>query len=73
MNKAEESAFPSSYDEIRFFGLTKREYFASLTLQSVITHNAHRLPVYVDDEYYRAAAKEAMKYVDALIAELEKK
>lgn len=65
-------AFPQTYEynnsTVAHFGLTKREYFAGLALQAVISSNRY-------SEYERVCwtVKSAIKYADALLLELENK
>lgn len=61
-------AFPQTYEynnsTVTHFGLTKREYFAGLALQAVISSNRYgefEIPYW------------AVKYADALLLELENK
>lgn len=54
----------SSDESIQFIGLTKREYFAGLAMQSLIVSNSKWLTEHV--------AKFSIKMADALLAELEK-
>ena len=61
-------AFPQTYEcnnsTVAHFGLTKREYFAGLALQAVISSNRYgefEIPYW------------AVKYADALLLELENK
>jgi hypothetical protein len=58
-----QGAFASSSDRWRQTGLTKREYFAGIALQSFVNN------YYSDCEY---CAKMSVKMADALLAELEK-
>jgi len=46
-------------------GLTKREYFAALMLQGLVTLSSHQ-------QSYESHAKQAITYADALISELNK-
>jgi len=46
-------------------GLTKREYFAALMLQGLVTISAHQ-------QSHETYAKQAISYADALISELNK-
>lgn len=61
-------AFPQTYEynnsTVAHFGLTKREYFAGLALQSVISSNRY---AELERAYW------AVKYADALLLELENK
>lgn len=65
-------AFPQTYEynnsTVTHFGLTKREYFAGLALQAVISSNRY-------SEYERVCwtVNSAIKYADALLLELENK
>lgn len=70
-NKANEPAFPSvTWDGREFLpghfsGLTKREYFAVLAMQGLLADPAN-------DGSPESLALYAVKYADALLAELEK-
>lgn len=65
-------AFPHTYEcnkgTVTNFGLTKREYFAGLALQAIISSNRYL-------EYEKACwtVNSAVKYADALLLELENK
>lgn len=63
MNNAEQPAFPDNWDATRP-GLTKREYFAAMAMQGLLSKD--RLPTY--DE----VANYALAQADALLAELDK-
>lgn len=70
-----EPAFPSAQNVIvgeyrtgGHAGLTKREYFAAMALQGLLSRPiVHGLPITIDER-----AHEALVYADALIAALEK-
>lgn len=70
MSNSKEPAFPVAAhhkDEIYVvekYGLTKREYFAVMALSGLLARQARWAP--------HLEADEAMKYADALLAELEK-
>ncbi|MEX0595787.1 MAG: hypothetical protein WD512_04735 [Candidatus Paceibacterota bacterium] len=55
----------TTFDD-EFTGLTKREYFAGLAMQAVISNPV--VPNYTPED----SAKEALEYADALLKELEK-
>ncbi len=58
--KPNESAFP--VPQVLHLGLTKREYFAAIALQALLTHNNN----------YGYAVTSAVEYADDLIEELSK-
>lgn len=63
---ASEPAFPCDERANQpAYGLTKREYIATMALQGIIAH-AH------DDASYEGAARDAVVYTDALLKELAK-
>ena len=64
MNNANDPAYPCLREDIPFWGLTKREYFAGLAMQELLNENAH--------ERYDEIAKWAVKHADALLAKLKK-
>jgi hypothetical protein len=64
---------PGSKQEVNAYGLTKREYFATIALQGLLAGGAHRLiaqecHVIVESRF----AEVAVNMADALIAELNK-
>lgn len=89
MSKANEPAFPeirTTETPSRFFeavygnvsssgGLTKREYFAAMAMQSLINNpvlERRMLNQSKAEQFEAMVARSAMFYADALIAELEK-
>ena len=71
----DEPAFPieasiikaKNMDEFKMVsGLTKREYFAAIAMQGMISANYHSI-----DPGHEPCSKDAVKYADALIKELE--
>ena len=70
----DEPAFPcellflgnSGEQVMNFHGLTKREYFAGLAMQALLDHSWDQRKMDLD------CAARAVKYADALLAELEK-
>ncbi len=61
MNK--EPAFPTEDDMQFYHGLTKREYFAAIALQGLLTH----------DHSHTSVIQQAVKLADMMIEELDKK
>jgi|TARA_R110000764_G_scaffold67042_1_gene139590 hypothetical protein len=64
MNNADKPAMPSPHfedDELQ--GLTKREHFAGLAMQALLTHHGN--------EGYVPCAAFAVEFADALLKELE--
>ena len=68
MIKPNDSAFPSvdSFGYRKGEGLTKREYFAAMAMQAILTANPADTPYAPAND-----AHWAVRYADALIAELE--
>lgn len=62
-NNGDTPAMP--HDRGGYTGLTKRELFAAMAMQGLMTIDADWIPDYV--------AGKAVGYADALLAELEKK
>jgi hypothetical protein len=62
MKNGQEGAFASMNEYERQLGLTKREYFAAMVMQGLVDIHAS----------YEFVAEHAVKYTDALLAELEK-
>lgn len=58
-------AFPCMGPNGPAYGLTKREYIATMALQGILAH-AH------NDASYEGAARDAVVYTDALLKELAK-
>ena len=48
-----------------FYGLTKREYFAAMAMQGILSNSS-------GDYDFGGAATDAVRYADALLTELEK-
>lgn len=61
-------AFPVIGEDVRYWGLTKREYLAGLAMQGLLAnpsvHNSNLTP--------EGTAIESLQYTDALLAELAK-
>lgn len=53
-------------------GLTKREYFAGLAMQSIIASKHEEIKWWSDECKQQSFAVSAVAYADALLAELEK-
>lgn len=70
MKNENEPAFPLvelvSPDRDVYYGLTKREYFAGLAMQGMLAKG-------VDTVLIKPVAIDAVRYADALLAELERK
>ncbi|MCT7968967.1 hypothetical protein NG799_21890 [Laspinema sp. D1] len=64
----EESAFPCYYDGPFQVGMTKREYFAGLAMQALIT--AHGSPSRQHDIYADEITIAATAYADELLKKL---
>lgn len=77
MKYSDEAAFssPNSTDSWGSYGLTKREYFAGLAMQSLII-SVMQDPKAQDNRLHKIVRviipKEAIDYADALLEELEK-
>ena len=67
MKNGEKSIHPLPSKDVPFnsTGLKKREYFAGLALKGILSNTGKALT-------FSTAAKEAIGYADALLAELEK-
>lgn len=66
MTKPDDGAFPPAHDpKSHPFGLTKREYFAALAMQGLLADENNLSTI-------QSAAAYAVKFADALIAELNK-
>lgn len=72
MNNSEQSAFPiprlesATYDkEITFHGLTKREYFAGLAMQGMVSSGWN------GREHWGEIARQSIAIADELLKELE--
>lgn len=75
MSIGSESAFPRSetltqIDTIDYPGLTKRELFAAMALQGMISN--HLVVPHFKSSDYETYAKGAISHADALLAELER-
>lgn len=75
MSRADESAFPSKQDTYSAEnGLTKRELFAAMAMQGMLAD--HTLAIGYGksegDELMENTVSSAVRYADALLAELEK-
>lgn len=66
MTKPYHCAYPADYRTHTDGGLTKREYFASLAMQALLSDS--QLNGYTPQQY----AEGAVEYADALIKELNK-
>lgn len=58
------------YDDIPS-GLTKREYYAGLAMQSIIASKHEEIKWWSDECKQQSFAHSAVAYADALLAELE--
>lgn len=68
MTEAHEQAFPS---DDTAYGLTKREYFAALAMQGLLTSSLDESQINVAPRLIgEVVAEYAVGYADALIAEL---
>lgn len=66
-----DNAFPDPSGD--YDGLTKREYFAAMAMQEMVTITCDSFATGADDEKARARrvlVKEAVRFADALIAAL---
>lgn len=73
MSKGKDLAFPRRYQDCSGVihnanGLTKREYIATATLEAILGGRQRAIECYDSDEL----AREAVKFADALLAELAK-
>ena len=73
MSNANTPAFPTSL----FSGLTKRELFAAMAMQGLISGGFYQAAIIAagnrcDDGEHEETSSDAVKLADALLAELEK-
>jgi hypothetical protein len=68
MENGNKTAFPKRADGAPQTGLTKREYFAGLAMQAMVSKENYD----IDYDFIRTARK-SIKLADALLKELEKK
>jgi hypothetical protein len=68
MENGEKRAFPADAHTHTDGGLTKREYFAGLAMQTIASKKNHE----IDHDFIRTA-RISIKLADALLEELEKK
>jgi hypothetical protein len=68
MKNGKQGAFPKRADGAPQTGLTKREYFAGLAMQAMVSKENYD----IDYDFIRTARK-SIKLADALLKELEKK
>lgn len=61
---ANEPAFPFFNDENLYPGITKREYFAAMAMQGMLS--------YIGSLHYESISERAYQIADAMIAESEK-
>ena len=68
MKNSEQPAFPLAFDDtLRLMvGLTKREYFAALAMQGILSHPVHYMAHNTTE-----LAKEAVNCADFLLKQLE--
>ena len=60
-----ESAYPTNFHKHDEYGLTKREYFAGLAMQGIVSvKDAHQQPI-------KELAKFSVQFADALLEALE--
>jgi hypothetical protein len=72
MKNTEQPAFPPIHDpNTHAFGLTKREYFAAMAMQGLLSLPFEGM-AFEQSEHGAATARKALKHADALLAELEK-
>lgn len=64
-------AFPVHANTITRTGLTKREHFAALAMQGIITGSYHQNEGW-DQNGIDTMARDAVSFADALLAELSK-
>lgn len=73
MNNGHELAFPlieqAEHPNSVNFGLTKREYFAALAMQGLLAKSGFSC---AHDSKHQELTEEAVRFADALLAELEK-
>jgi hypothetical protein len=62
---ASEPAFPCDGPNAQAFGLTKREYIATVALQGILAHSHN-------DASFEGAARDAVEHADCLLLELAK-
>lgn len=62
MENGKQSAFPADAHTNSYLGLTKREYFAAMAMQGLVDRHIN----------YEVVAEHAVRYSDALLAELER-
>ena len=77
MKNSEKSAFPISGIAFsdKYEGLTKREHFAGLAMQGLVSnHDWAKTMVATDDwdDFVKRATSGAVELADAILAELEK-
>jgi hypothetical protein len=68
MENGNKTAFPSDIHRYTDGGLTKREYFAGLAMQAMVSKENYD----IDYDFIRTARK-SIKLADALLKELDKK
>ena len=68
MENGKQGAFPKRADGAPQTGLTKREYFAGLAMQAIVSKENYD----IDYDFIRTARK-SIKLADALLKELDKK
>ena len=68
MENGKQGAFPKRADGAPQTGLTKREYFAGLAMQAMVSKENYD----IDYDFIRTARK-SIKLADALLKELDKK
>ncbi len=66
------NSFKQGYYDQAALGLTKREHFAGLAMQSVLNNFNSYEQGYFDSSDYKLTVKNAVGLADALLAELDK-
>lgn len=66
--------FPLNASEADYFGLTKREYFAAMAMQGMLSRagNTNFVGLPEGTTFGQAVAIESVAYADLLLAELER-
>lgn len=66
--KGNEPAFATTCNDVEYPGLTKREYFAAMAMQGIISGRQSSLNSYIDDYI----GKTSVKLADELLKQLSK-
>jgi hypothetical protein len=75
MTNPNDSAYPHKDLALKFYGLTKREYFAAMAMQGMMSLNPREMISMADPEMGTVGewvAKNSVTMADALIAELNR-